>query len=108
MLNEGQSLDESCPVNVNKYFLSQKAWQRLGDRGQIQTLVKTDRSSGTSSKVQMGRYFLEDIPSEGILHVHMADLRVEDSGLYQCVIYQPPKDPVRLHQLIRLVVTRGE
>ncbi|XP_054577636.1 triggering receptor expressed on myeloid cells 1 isoform X1 [Eptesicus fuscus] len=103
---EGQRLDESCPVNVNKYFYSRKAWQRLGDKGETQTLVKTDGVSGVNSEVHMGRYFLEDMPSEGILHVHMVDLRVEDSGLYQCVIYQPPSAPIPLHHPIRLVVTK--
>lgn len=101
-------MDESCPVNVNKYLYSRKAWQRLGDRGETQTLVKTDEVSGVNSEVHMGRYFLEDMPSEGILHVHMVDLRVEDSGLYQCVIYQPPRAPIPLHHPIRLVVTKGE
>ncbi|XP_023602410.1 triggering receptor expressed on myeloid cells 1 isoform X2 [Myotis lucifugus] len=89
-----------------KYFSTRKAWQRLGDRGELQTLAITDRVSGLSSKVHKDRCFLEDIPTEGILHVHMADLRVEDSGLYQCVIYQPPKDPILLHHPIRLVVTK--
>ncbi|XP_006105736.1 triggering receptor expressed on myeloid cells 1 isoform X1 [Myotis lucifugus] len=103
---EGQSLNESCPFNVMKYFSTRKAWQRLGDRGELQTLAITDRVSGLSSKVHKDRCFLEDIPTEGILHVHMADLRVEDSGLYQCVIYQPPKDPILLHHPIRLVVTK--
>ncbi|EPQ19972.1 Triggering receptor expressed on myeloid cells 1 [Myotis brandtii] len=103
---EGQSLNESCPFNVMKYFSIRKAWQRLGDRGELQTLAITDRVSGRSSKVHKDRCFLEDIPTEGILHVHMADLRVEDSGLYQCVIYQPPKDPILLHHPIRLVVTK--
>lgn len=105
---EGQSLNESCPFNVMKYFSIRKAWQRLGDRGELQTLAITDRVSGQSSKVHVDRCTLEDIPTEGILHVHMTDLRVEDSGLYQCVIYQPPKDPVLLHHPIRLVVTKGE
>ncbi|XP_036173624.1 triggering receptor expressed on myeloid cells 1 isoform X1 [Myotis myotis] len=103
---EGQSLSESCPFNVMKYFSIRKAWQRLGDRGEIQTLAITDRVSGQSSKVHVDRCSLEDIPTEGILHVHMTDLRVEDSGLYQCVIYQPPKAPVLLHHPIRLVVTK--
>ncbi|XP_070275498.1 triggering receptor expressed on myeloid cells 1-like [Myotis yumanensis] len=103
---EGQSLNESCPFNVMKYFSIRKAWQRLGDRGELQTLAITDGVSGLSSKVHVDRCSLEDILTEGILHVHMADLRVEDSGLYQCVIYQPPKDPILLHHPIRLVVTK--
>lgn len=105
---EGQSLNESCPFNVMKYSSSRKAWQRLGDGGEIETLAITDRVFGVSSTVHVGRYFLEDIPSEGILHVHMADLRVEDSGLYQCVIYQPSLGSILLYQPIRLVVTKGE
>ncbi|CAK6447006.1 unnamed protein product [Pipistrellus nathusii] len=105
-LTEGTHLLEKCPVSVNKYLHYRKAWQRLGDGGEIQTLVNTELTSGMNSRVQMGRYLLDDMPCEGIMYVHMSDLRLEDSGLYRCVIYQPPKAPIPLHQPIRLVVIK--
>ncbi|XP_053527299.1 triggering receptor expressed on myeloid cells 1 isoform X2 [Artibeus jamaicensis] len=103
---EGQSLEVDCPFNVKMYQYSQKEWQKLTEGKKPLTLARTERNSGQTNKVQVGRYFLEDIPGEGLLVVRMTDLRQEDSGLYQCVIYQPPKEPLMLHRLIRLVVKK--
>ena len=104
---EGQTLQVNCPFNVRMYHSSQKEWQKLvGDKPL--TLARTEKSSGQTNEVRVGRYFLEDIPSEGLLVVQMTDLRQEDSGLYQCVIYQPPREPLVLHYPIRLVVKKGE
>lgn len=102
-LAEGQTLKVSCPTNTNIYSRSQKAWQRLKDNGEVQTLAITEGSS----QVQVGKYFLEDIPSEGILQVRVFNLQVEDSGLYRCVILGP-RDPIILFSPVRLVVTKGE
>lgn len=96
-------MEVSCPTNTNIYSTSQKAWQRLKDKGEVQTLAITEGSS----QVQVGRYFLEDIPSEGILKVRMINLQVEDSGLYRCVILGP-SDPIILFNPVRLVVTKSE
>ncbi|XP_045049186.2 triggering receptor expressed on myeloid cells 1 isoform X2 [Desmodus rotundus] len=102
---EGQTLQVNCPFNVRMYHSSQKEWQKLvGDKPL--TLARTEKSSGQTNEVRVGRYFLEDIPSEGLLVVQMTDLRQEDSGLYQCVIYQPPREPLVLHYPIRLVVKK--
>ncbi|CAI9168354.1 unnamed protein product [Rangifer tarandus platyrhynchus] len=101
-LAEGQTLKVSCPTNTNIYSRSQKAWQRLKDNGEVQTLAITEGSS----QVQVGKYFLEDIPSEGILQVRVFNLQVEDSGLYRCVILGP-SDPIILFSPVRLVVTKG-
>lgn len=102
-LAEGQTLTVSCPTNTNMYSNSQKAWQRLKDNGEVQTLAITEGSS----QVQKGKYFLEDIPSEGMLQVRMTNLQVEDSGLYRCVILGP-SDPIILFYPVRLVVTKSE
>ncbi|XP_036911893.1 triggering receptor expressed on myeloid cells 1-like isoform X2 [Sturnira hondurensis] len=105
-LMEGQSLEVECPFDVETYQSSQKEWQKLKEGEKPLTLARTERSSGQTNKVQVGRYSLEDIPGEGLLVVQMTDLRQEDSGLYRCVIYQPPKEPFMLHRLVRLVVKK--
>lgn len=72
------------------------------------TLVETEKGPGIYNQVRVGRYHLEDIPEDSMLHVIMSDLKVEDSGLYRCVILQPPKDPVILFRPVRLEVTKSE
>lgn len=106
ILTEGQTLQVNCPFNVGKYFSSQKAWERLIDGGEPQTLAVTKRTSGQTTEVQVGRFFLKDVPTDGMLRVQVTNLRVEDSGLYRCVIYQPPKAPFLLFHPVRLVVTK--
>ncbi|XP_055262315.1 triggering receptor expressed on myeloid cells 1 isoform X2 [Moschus berezovskii] len=101
-LAEGQTLNVSCPTNTNMYSKNQKAWQRVKDNKEVQTLAITEGSS----QVQVGKYFLEDIPSEGILQIRMTNLQVEDSGLYQCVILVPG-NPIILFHPVRLVVTKN-
>ncbi|KAK7815472.1 hypothetical protein U0070_005584 [Myodes glareolus] len=104
---EGQTLAVSCPFNIMKYASSRKAWQRLPDGKEPLTLVATERPNANPSEVRVGKYTLKDDPSEAMLHVQMTDLRVADSGLYRCVIYHPPNDPVLLFHPVRLVVTKG-
>lgn len=98
----------SCPFNNMKYARSRKAWQRLLDGKVPLTLVATERSNANPSEVHVGKYTLKDDPLESMLHVQMTDLQVADSGLYRCVIYRPPNDPVLLFHPVRLVVTKGE
>ncbi|MEJ1287982.1 hypothetical protein NN561_019011 [Cricetulus griseus] len=107
-LVEGQTLTVGCPFNIMKYARSRKAWQKLQDGKEPLTLVVTERSPTNPSEVRMGKYTLKDDPDEAMLHVQMTDLRVTDSGLYRCVIYHPPNDPVLLFHPVRLVVTKGE
>ncbi|KAM8779970.1 triggering receptor expressed on myeloid cells 1-like [Rhynchonycteris naso] len=105
---EGQTLSVECPFTVWKYPNNRKAWQRLTDGGKVQTLAETEGVLGKTTEIQVGKYFLQDIPADGMLRVRMTDLRGEDSGLYQCVLYQPPKDPLVLFHPVRLVVTKGD
>ncbi|XP_008060318.1 triggering receptor expressed on myeloid cells 1 [Carlito syrichta] len=98
---EGQTFSTKFYVD-RKFANSQKAWQRL-ENGVPLTLALTERSSDTFSRVQVGRIILEDIPADSLMHVQMTDLRVQDSGLYQCVIDQPQR--VNL-TFVRLVVTK--
>lgn len=105
---EGQTLTVDCPFNIMKYASSRKAWQRLPDGKEPLTLVVTERSFTKPSEVHMGKFTLKDDPTEAMLHVQMTDLQVADSGLYRCVIYHPPNDPVLLFHPVRLVVTKGE
>lgn len=105
-LVEGQTLRVKCPFNYMKYGSSQKAWQRLPPGKEPVTLVVTERSS-VLNEVHVGKYALIHDPDESMLHVQMADVRVTDSGLYRCVIYHPPKDPVLLFYPVRLMVTKG-
>ncbi|XP_025846993.2 triggering receptor expressed on myeloid cells 1 isoform X1 [Vulpes vulpes] len=107
VLAEGGTLNMKCTTSTWKYTYSQKAWQKLMDREKPLTLIFTESVSGDTSQVRRGRYFLEDIPSEAILNVQMTNLQVEDSGLYQCVIYHPQKNPEILYPRVRLVVTKG-
>ncbi|XP_066217512.1 triggering receptor expressed on myeloid cells 1-like isoform X2 [Saccopteryx leptura] len=104
---EGQTLIVECPFTVWKYPSNRKGWQRLTDGGKVETLAETEGTSRITTEIQVGKYFLQDIPTDGMLRVNMADLRVEDSGLYQCVLYQPPKDPLVLFHPVRLVVTKA-
>ncbi|XP_016068202.1 PREDICTED: triggering receptor expressed on myeloid cells 1 [Miniopterus natalensis] len=105
-LTEGQTLEVTCPFNVMKYKNSRKAWQRVSDGGELLTLAMTEGGSEMTKVDQTGKYHLEEIPLDGVLKVRVTDLQVEDSGLYQCVIFQPPKDPFILYYPIRLVVTK--
>ncbi|CAO2607384.1 Triggering receptor expressed on myeloid cells 1, partial [Lemmus lemmus] len=103
---EGQTLAVSCPFNQMKYPRSKKAWQRLPDGKEPLTLVVVEAPSANPSEVHVGKYTLKHDPAESMLHVQMTDLRVADSGLYRCVIYRPPNDPVLLFHPVRLVVTK--
>ncbi|XP_058162684.1 triggering receptor expressed on myeloid cells 1 [Dasypus novemcinctus] len=105
-LREGETLEVQCPFNIQMYLYSQKAWQRLQSGTEPLTLAHTQSTSGEHSVVQVGRYRLEDDPREAMLHVQVTNLQAEDSGLYRCVIYQPPKDPLLLFYPVRLVVTK--
>ncbi|XP_027799438.1 triggering receptor expressed on myeloid cells 1 isoform X1 [Marmota flaviventris] len=105
VLQEGETLTVDCPSN-RKYAYSQKAWQRLRNGEEPQTLAVTERSQGTLNQIQVGRYILRDDPAESMFQVRMINLQVEDSGLYRCVVYYPPpKEPVLLFHPVRLVVT---
>ncbi|XP_003833362.1 triggering receptor expressed on myeloid cells 1 [Pan paniscus] len=106
-LKEGQTLDVKCDYTLEKFASSQKAWQIIRDGEMPKTLACTERPSENSHPVQVGRIILEDYHDHGLLRVRMVNLQVEDSGLYQCVIYQPPKEPHMLFDRIRLVVTKG-
>uniref|UniRef100_A0A8C8WJ08 Triggering receptor expressed on myeloid cells 1 n=1 Tax=Panthera leo TaxID=9689 RepID=A0A8C8WJ08_PANLE len=105
-IKEGETLNVNCPFSTEKYSYSQKAWQKLIDGRKPVTLALTKSTSGDPSQVREGRYFLEDIPSEAILHVQMTNLQVEDSGLYRCVIYYLSKEPDVLSPLFHLVVIK--
>ncbi|XP_024621831.1 LOW QUALITY PROTEIN: triggering receptor expressed on myeloid cells 1 [Neophocaena asiaeorientalis asiaeorientalis] len=102
-LAEERTLKVDCPITHDTDSNSRKAWQSLKDKGAVQTPAITERVSGEFSQVQVGRYFLKDVPSESMLRVQMTNLPVEDTGLYRCVIYQPPKDPIILFYLVHLV-----
>ncbi|XP_052049455.1 triggering receptor expressed on myeloid cells 1-like [Apodemus sylvaticus] len=106
-LVEGQTLTVGCPFNIMKYASSRKAWQRLPAGKEPLTLAVTETSSTRPSEVHVGKYILKDDPTEAMLVVEMTDLQVTDSGLYRCVIYHPPNDPVLLFHPVRLVVTKG-
>lgn len=100
-------MEVTCPFTVWKYLNSQKAWQRLTDGGGRLTLASTN-ALGKPTQIQVGRYVLKEFPADGILLVQVTNLQVADSGLYQCVIFQPPDDPIMLFRPVRLVVTKGE
>ncbi|KAM5286208.1 triggering receptor expressed on myeloid cells 1-like isoform 2-T5 [Hipposideros larvatus] len=104
-LQEGQTLEVTCPFTVWKYLNSQKAWQRLTDGGGRLTLASTN-ALGKPTQIQVGRYVLKEFPADGILLVQVTNLQVADSGLYQCVIFQPPDDHIMLFRPVRLVVTK--
>ncbi|XP_037375574.1 triggering receptor expressed on myeloid cells 1 isoform X3 [Talpa occidentalis] len=105
-LAEGETFSVKCPTSTWKYSNSRKAWQRL-DGAEPVNLVITERPAGKFTQARVGKYFLEDKPTEGLLEVQVTNLQEEDSGLYRCVIYHPPKDPEVLFQPIRLVVTKS-
>lgn len=106
VLSEGQTLQASCPFTIWKHANSRMALQRLREGMEPLTLAITEKPSGVTSRVQEGRYFLEAIYNEAILNVHVSNLRVEDTGLYRCVIFHPPKEPDVLTPLIRLEVIK--
>ncbi|XP_049747575.1 triggering receptor expressed on myeloid cells 1-like [Elephas maximus indicus] len=102
-LIEGNNLTEICPYNIMKYASSLKAWQRVRSQGPPETLVRTETRNTEVNRAQMGRYLLEDFPTEAVVKVTMVGLQKQDEGLYQCVIDLSPQDPVILHDRIRLV-----
>ncbi|XP_062043177.1 triggering receptor expressed on myeloid cells 3-like [Lepus europaeus] len=106
-LVEGDNLTVSCPYNIMQYATSLKAWQRVGSRGSLETLVRTETRKEDHNRAQAGRYLLEDYPTHAILRVTMADLRRQDVGLYQCVIYLSSQQVVVLYHRIRLVQCQG-
>uniref|UniRef100_H0WVV3 Triggering receptor expressed on myeloid cells 1 n=1 Tax=Otolemur garnettii TaxID=30611 RepID=H0WVV3_OTOGA len=106
VLAEGETLKVQCPFNIQKHAYSRKAWQRLRDGEEPLTLAVTESTSGNHSRVQTGKVTLEDFPLEAMLLVRMANLQVEDSGVYQCVIYHPLKDPEILFHPVHLVVVK--
>ncbi|TKC46502.1 hypothetical protein EI555_007303, partial [Monodon monoceros] len=95
-LAEERTLKVDCPITHDTDSNSRKAWQSLKDKREVQTLAITERVSGEFSQVQTS-------PSESMLRVRMTNLPVEDTGLYRCVIYQPPKDPIILFYPVHLV-----
>lgn len=104
---EGDNLTVSCPYNIMQYATSLKAWQRVGSRGSLETLVRTETRKEDHNRAQAGRYLLEDYPTQAILRVTMTDLRRQDVGLYQCVIYLSSQQVVVLYHRIRLVQCQG-
>uniref|UniRef100_A0A8C8ZMK2 Triggering receptor expressed on myeloid cells 1 n=1 Tax=Prolemur simus TaxID=1328070 RepID=A0A8C8ZMK2_PROSS len=104
---EGETLDVNCHFDYVKYTYSKKAWQRLIDGGKPVTLAVIEKPSGKPIQVQVGRITLEESPEHSLLHVQMTNLQVEDSGLYRCVVYDPPIDPKTLFFPVHLVVTKG-
>ncbi|XP_023589957.1 triggering receptor expressed on myeloid cells 1 isoform X2 [Trichechus manatus latirostris] len=102
-LIEGNNLTEICPYNIMKYASSLKAWQRVRSQGPPETLVRTKTRNTDINQAQAGRYLLEDFPTEAVVKVTVTGLQRQDKGLYQCVIDLSPRDPVILHDRIRLV-----
>uniref|UniRef100_G3UH70 Immunoglobulin V-set domain-containing protein n=1 Tax=Loxodonta africana TaxID=9785 RepID=G3UH70_LOXAF len=107
-LIEGNNLTEICPYNIMKYASSLKAWQRVRSQGPPETLVRTETRNTEVNRAQMGRYLLEDLPTEAVVKVTVVGLQKQDEGLYQCVIDFSPQDPVILHDRIQLVHCDGE
>uniref|UniRef100_A0A8C3VY80 Triggering receptor expressed on myeloid cells 1 n=1 Tax=Catagonus wagneri TaxID=51154 RepID=A0A8C3VY80_9CETA len=109
LLTEIQAASEQlyCPITVGTYSNSREARQKLDRTGKFQSLAITDRVVGQFSQVQVGKHILRDEPSAGMLIVQVIDVQAEDSGLYRCVIYQPPKAPITLFYPVRLVVNNS-
>ncbi|XP_044531242.1 triggering receptor expressed on myeloid cells 1 [Gracilinanus agilis] len=105
---EGQNLTFGCAYNYGKYFNDIKAWQRLGASGHFETLVQTMNKNGEPSCIQVGRYLLDDNPPDAMLKVTIMGLQRQDAGLYQCVIYRPPRVIDTLYRPIRLRTCNGE
>ncbi|XP_016046634.2 trem-like transcript 4 protein isoform X2 [Erinaceus europaeus] len=103
-LNEGENLTVVCTYNLNLYASSLKAWQRVTSQGPPQTLVHTTTRDPDVNRAQMGRYLLEDFPTEASFRVIMTELQKQDLGLYQCVINLSPNDPVVLLPRTRLML----
>ncbi|XP_008591680.1 PREDICTED: triggering receptor expressed on myeloid cells 1-like [Galeopterus variegatus] len=102
-LLEGKNLTVVCPYNIIKYAASLKAWQRVGSQGSPETLVSTETTNPNLNRAHIGRYLLEDFPTESVIRVTVTGLQRQDVGLYQCVILLSPRDPVIVHDRIRLV-----
>ncbi|XP_037699338.1 triggering receptor expressed on myeloid cells 3-like isoform X2 [Choloepus didactylus] len=106
-LIEGKNLTVICPYNIMKYSLSRKAWQRVGSQGPPETLVSTETGNTGLNRAQAGRFLLEDYTTDAIVKVTMAELQKQDVGLYQCVVDLSPREPIILHQRIRLIQCDG-
>ncbi|XP_012616251.2 triggering receptor expressed on myeloid cells 1 [Microcebus murinus] len=104
---EGDSVEWSCPFSFGRHATSKKALQRLIDGAEPLTMARIEKPSGEPIQVQTGRITLEEVPHDTVLKVRITNLQVEDSGLYQCVAYDPPVDPELLAFRVHLVVAKG-
>ncbi|XP_027627719.1 triggering receptor expressed on myeloid cells 3-like isoform X2 [Tupaia chinensis] len=104
-LQEGKNLTVTCPYNIMKYASSRKAWQRVRSQSAPETLVRTETRNQYLNRAQVGRYLLEDYPTEAVIRVTVTELQRQDLGLYQCVVLL--MDPFILHHRIRLIDCKG-
>uniref|UniRef100_H0XXR4 Immunoglobulin V-set domain-containing protein n=1 Tax=Otolemur garnettii TaxID=30611 RepID=H0XXR4_OTOGA len=107
-LLEGKNLTVVCPYNIRKYASSLKAWQRVRGQGPLETLVLTGTRNADQNQAQVGRYLLEDYPTEAIIRITMTELQREDLGLYQCVIYLSSQNLIVVYHRIRLVQCKDQ
>lgn len=96
-----------CVYNM-RFSSNFKAWQRVRQQGPPETLVRTHSRDASFNRAQMGRYVLEDLPTESIFMVTVMEVQRQDIGLYQCVIYLSPQNLVILSPHFRLIHCKGE
>lgn len=106
-LMEGENMTTDCVYNM-RFSSNFKAWQRVRQQGPPETLVRTHSRDASFNRAQMGRYVLEDLPTESIFMVTVMEVQRQDIGLYQCVIYLSPQNLVILSPHFRLIHCKGE
>lgn len=96
-----------CVYNM-RFKTNFKVWQRVHQQGPPETLVRTDSRDASFNQAQMGRYLLEDFPTDSIFMVTVMEVQRQDIGLYQCAIYLSPQNLVILSPRFRLIDCKGE
>lgn len=99
---EGENMTIDCVYN-RRFSSNFKAWQMVRQQGPPEILVLTNSRDANFNRAQMGRYVLEDFPTESIFMVTVMEVQRQDIGLYQCVIYLSLQNLVLLSPRFRLI-----
>ncbi|XP_020855067.1 natural cytotoxicity triggering receptor 2-like [Phascolarctos cinereus] len=103
---EGQTLRVSCGYNPWRAEKSWKTWCKVRKDGKMCDRLIT-RNSIFTEQLCNPQASLEDDTYTGIITITMSNLRVKDSGIYWCGIYDPVSDTTDILRTIRLEVSPG-
>ncbi|XP_036621783.1 natural cytotoxicity triggering receptor 2-like [Trichosurus vulpecula] len=105
---EGQTLRVRCGYNPQGTEKNWKTWCKLRENGRVCDRIITKKLQSFMLPFMESRASLEDDTSTGTITITMSNLRVGDSGNYQCGIYDSDKDTIDVIRTIRVEVSRGK